>query len=133
LDIITNSAITTITIIFSMTKINCFLKIKRDKNHLDYKIVSVWLFCFSTNISEFESKTTYSSTFGSPPWRPYQELQIDWYTNPNIRPVCLPSAGAGDFDQWMSTATGPNADVGNQALTTCGAFSQRIGPKIIFS
>jgi len=32
--------------------------------------------------------------------------KIDWYANPNIRPVCLPSAGAGDFDQWMSTATG---------------------------
>jgi len=32
--------------------------------------------------------------------------KIDWNANPNIRPVCLPSAGAGDFDQWMSTVTG---------------------------
>ena len=37
--------------------------------------------------------------------------QIDWYANPNIRPVCLPSAGAGDFDQWMSTATGTSVMV----------------------
>jgi len=32
--------------------------------------------------------------------------KIDWYANPNIRPVCLPSAEAGDFGQWISTATG---------------------------
>ena len=33
--------------------------------------------------------------------------QLDWSANENIRPACLPSAGAGDYDQWMSTVTGP--------------------------
>jgi len=32
--------------------------------------------------------------------------KIDWAANPNIRPACLPSAGSGDYDQWMSTVTG---------------------------
>merc|ERR1712192_355617 len=31
--------------------------------------------------------------------------KIDWAANPNIRPACLPSAGSGDYDQWMSTVT----------------------------
>merc|ERR1712156_1323026 len=31
---------------------------------------------------------------------------LDWSANENIRPACLPSAGAGDYDQWMSTVTG---------------------------
>merc|ERR1712013_235083 len=32
--------------------------------------------------------------------------KLDWSANENIRPACLPSAGAGDYDQWMSTVTG---------------------------
>merc|ERR1711953_1434 len=32
--------------------------------------------------------------------------KIDWASNPNIRPACLPDAAAGDYDQWMSTVTG---------------------------
>jgi len=31
---------------------------------------------------------------------------IDWASNPNIRPACLPEYTAGDYDQWMSTVTG---------------------------
>ena len=34
------------------------------------------------------------------------QLQIDWASNPNIRPVCLPDADAGDYDQLMATVTG---------------------------
>ena len=30
--------------------------------------------------------------------------------------MCLPSAGAGDFDQWISTATGPNGVVGYEFI-----------------
>ena len=36
----------------------------------------------------------------------FSSTQIDWSANPNIRPVCLPSDGAGDYDQWISTVTG---------------------------
>ena len=36
----------------------------------------------------------------------FYSTQIDWSANPNIRPVCLPSNGAGDYDQWMATVTG---------------------------
>merc|ERR1712223_1872997 len=32
--------------------------------------------------------------------------KIDWASNPNIRPACLPEYTAGDYDQWMSTVTG---------------------------
>jgi hypothetical protein len=32
--------------------------------------------------------------------------KIDWASNPNIRPVCLPDANAGDFDQLAATVTG---------------------------
>lgn len=32
--------------------------------------------------------------------------KIDWASNPNIRPVCLPDANAGDFAQSMATVTG---------------------------
>ena len=34
------------------------------------------------------------------------QLQIDWASNPNIRPVCLPDADAGDYDQLTATVTG---------------------------
>ena len=37
-------------------------------------------------------------------------MQIDWASNPNIRPACLPDAAAGDYDQWMSTVTGQDDD-----------------------
>ena len=37
-------------------------------------------------------------------------MQIDWASNPNIRPACLPDASAGDYDQWMSTVTGKDGD-----------------------
>lgn len=32
--------------------------------------------------------------------------KIDWNANPNIRPVCLPDASAGDYDQTLATTTG---------------------------
>merc|ERR1711934_1274019 len=31
---------------------------------------------------------------------------IDWASNPNIRPACLPAYTAGDYDGWMATVTG---------------------------
>ena len=37
-------------------------------------------------------------------------LQLDWASNPNIRPACLPEYTAGDYDQWMSTVTGQHVD-----------------------
>lgn len=36
----------------------------------------------------------------------FSSTQIDWSANPKIRPVCLPSDAAEDYDQWISTVTG---------------------------
>ena len=41
--------------------------------------------------------------------------QIDWDANPNIRPVCLPHASAGDYDQSLATTTGPSSDGGDDS------------------
>ena len=49
--------------------------------------------------------------------------QIDWNANPNIRPVCLPDASAGDYDQTLATTTGPGSDGGDDSSSRGGGVS----------
>merc|ERR1719351_417846 len=49
--------------------------------------------------------------------------KLDWSANENIRPACLPSAGAGDYDQWMSTVTG-------WGTTSSGGSTSNVLPEV---